>query len=170
VIGLPKTIDNDIAWTSQSFGFHTAVEEARRVILAAHAEARGAENGIGLVKLMGRHSGFIAAHAARASGVSNFCLIPEMEVKLDDLLQRLEHRLSRRGSAVIVVAEGAGQDLLDHSGATDASGNARLGDIGLFLKERITRHLADRGLEAIDDGSGATWWDRTGVDIRRSNG
>lgn len=147
VVGLPKTIDNDIAWTSQSFGFQTAVEEARRVILAAHAEARGAENGIGLVKLMGRHSGFIAAHAARASGVTNFCLIPEMEVELEQFLPQLEERLSRRGHAVIVVAEGAGQNLMTNSGATDASGNARLGDIGLFLKESIKSHLAERGME-----------------------
>jgi len=148
LVGVPKTIDNDICWTSMSFGFHTAVDEARKVILAAHAEATGAENGIGLVKLMGRHSGFIAAHATSASGLANFCLIPELDFQLEDFLTRLERRLSERGNAVVVVAEGAGQRLMEQSTGTDASGNARLGDIGLFLKERITSHLSARGLDS----------------------
>ncbi|GMU51428.1 MAG: pyrophosphate--fructose 6-phosphate 1-phosphotransferase [Candidatus Xenobia bacterium] len=147
IIGVPKTIDNDIAWTSMSFGFHTSVEEARKVVLAAHAEARSAENGIGLVKLMGRHSGFIAAHATVASGVANFCLIPEHPLQLDRFLASLEQRLRGHGHAVIVVAEGAGQELMESAGAKDASGNVRLQDVGLWLKERISAHLAGRGME-----------------------
>ncbi len=147
VVGVPKTIDNDIAWTSMSFGFHTSVEEARKVVLAAHAEARSAENGIGLVKLMGRHSGFIAAHATLASGVTNFCLIPERPIQIERLLADLEERLLCRGHAVIVVAEGAGQELLESAGEKDPSGNVRLQDIGLWLKERVSAHLHSRKLE-----------------------
>jgi len=150
VIGLPKTIDNDIAWTSVSFGFHTAVEEARKVVMAAHAEARSAERGIGLVKLMGRHSGFVAVHAARASGVANFCLIPEQPVELDRFLERLEEVLQKRGHATVVVAEGAGQELMAQSDARDASGNVRLQDIGLYLKERITSTLPNTTLKYLD--------------------
>lgn len=150
IVGLPKTIDNDIAWTSMSFGFRTAVEEARKVVLAAHAEACSAERGIGLVKLMGRHSGFVAVHAARASGVTSLCLIPEHPVKLDEVLRLVEQRLQTRGHAVIVVAEGAGQDLFEKSDARDASGNAKLQDIGLFLKERLTAGLQDVTLKYLD--------------------
>lgn len=150
IIGVPKTIDNDIAWTSMSFGFHTAVEEARKVVLAAHAEARSAERGIGLVKLMGRHSGFIAVHAARASGVANFCLIPEQPVELSTFLDRLEDCLQSHGHAVIVVAEGAGQELMERTEAHDASGNVRLQDIGLFLKEKITGTLQGTTLKYLD--------------------
>ena len=147
IIGLPKTIDNDIAWTNVSFGFHTAVEEARKVVLAAYAEASSAENGIGLVKLMGRHSGFIAAHASRASGVANFCIIPEEPLQLDNLLSRIKQRLHSHGQAVIVVAEGAGQELMACQEQKDASGNLRLQDIGLLLKERVSQHLTSQGVE-----------------------
>lgn len=150
VIGVPKTIDNDIAWTNMSFGFHTAVDEARKVILAAHAEARSAEDGIGLVKLMGRHSGFIAAHATRASAVTNFCLIPEVQLDMPEFLESLASRLSGAGHAVVVVAEGAGQDLLELPVGTDASGNKRLQDIGLFLKDRITERFPQATLKYID--------------------
>ena len=141
VIALPKTIDNDICWTSMSFGFYTAVEEAKKVIFAAHAEARSAKNGIGLVKLMGRHSGFIATHASRASSVVNFCLIPESPFRLEGsngFLESLKRRLDKKKHAVIVVSEGAGQDFfVNDKTETDASGNSRLADIGIFLKESI---------------------------------
>ena len=151
VIGVPKTIDNDIMWIDQSFGFRTAVEEAHRAIQAAHTEAAGAWNGIGLVKLMGRHSGFIAAHATLANPDVNFCLIPEVPFGLEGrggFLQALEERLSERHHAVIVVAEGAGQELLEGAGAsqTDASGNVKLKDIGVFLKDRMQSYLERRGL------------------------
>ena len=151
VIGIPKTIDNDLPLIERSFGFSTAVEAAGKAILAGHAEARAAWNGIGLVKLMGRHSGFIAAHATLASSDVNFCLVPEIPFSLEGehgLLRALENRLRSRRHAVLVVAEGAGQDLLqDPTGETDASGNPRLGDIGAFLRNAIDEHFASRKIE-----------------------
>lgn len=141
VIGIPKTIDNDICYIQQSFGFETAASEARRAVYAAHSEAIAARNGIGLVKLMGRESGFIAAFAVLANPMVNFCLVPEVPFGLASLLEALEDRLKKRGHAVIVVAEGAGQDLLEATGERDASGNIRLGDIGLFLRDRIKAHF-----------------------------
>lgn len=152
MIGIPKTIDNDLGWTERSFGFATAVEEATPAIVAAHTEARGAWNGIGLVKLMGRHSGFIAAHASLANPDVNFCLVPEVRFALegkDGFLDMLAQRLERRHHAVIVVAEGAGQELLQDPAhqERDASGNLRLKDIGAFLRDEITRSLKARGLD-----------------------
>jgi 6-phosphofructokinase 1 len=151
VIGVPKTIDNDLMWLERSFGFATAVEEATRSLAAAHAEARGALNGIGLVKLMGRESGFITAHATLADGDVNFCLVPEVPFALEGptgLLGELESRLRARHHAVIAVAEGAGQALLEASAVTrDASGNARLQDIGTFLRDTIGQHFKARGFE-----------------------
>jgi 6-phosphofructokinase 1 len=152
VIGIPKTIDNDIHFIDRSFGFESAFAAAVEAIRGAHVEATGARNGIGLVKLMGRHSGFIACHAALASTDANFVLIPEVAVRPDGprgFLASLERRLAERAHAVIVVAEGAGQDLCVDAGqsATDASGNVRLKDIGLVLRDRITRHFAERAIE-----------------------
>lgn len=151
IVGIPKTIDNDIHLIEQSFGFTTAVDEARQAIVGAHAEARGALNGIGLVKLMGRHSGYITAHASLANSDVNFCLIPEVPFTLEGengFLATLERRLRDRRHAVIVVAEGAGQELLaDGDGGHDASGNVKLKDIGLFLKSEIKRYLTERGLD-----------------------
>jgi 6-phosphofructokinase 1 len=147
VIGVPKTIDNDIHFTDRSFGFESAYSAAVEVIRSAHTEATGAFNGIGLVKLMGRHAGFVAAHAALASADANVVLVPEIPLSLDGrqgLLRFLEERLAARRHAVIVVAEGAGQDLLDRSSPeTDASGNARLQDIGTFLKRAIEKHFRE---------------------------
>jgi 6-phosphofructokinase 1 len=152
VIGVPKTIDNDLDWVERSFGFATAVDEARRVIAGAHAEARGAWNGIGLVKLMGRHAGFIAAHASLANSDVNFCLVPEVPVRLQGaggFLQVVAQRLARTHHAVIVVAEGAGQALLQDRAHTlrDASGNRRLLDIGVFLREQLQQYFAQQGTE-----------------------
>ena len=112
VIGIPKTIDNDVSFMQKTFGFETAVTEARRATYAAHTEAEAARNGIGLVKLMGRDSGFIAAFSVLADSQVNFCLVPEVPFTLERFLAELEQRLERRGHAVIVVAEGAGQDLM----------------------------------------------------------
>jgi 6-phosphofructokinase 1 len=152
IIGIPKTIDNDLAWIERSFGFNTAVAEARRVVAGAHAEARGAWNGIGLVKLMGRYAGFIAAHASLASSDVNFCLVPEVPLTLDGecgFLRALEQRLDEKHHAVIVVAEGAGQDLLHDPTHPeyDPSGNRRLKDIGVFLRDQITHYFAARHKE-----------------------
>ncbi|HOV86105.1 MAG TPA: ATP-dependent 6-phosphofructokinase [Syntrophobacteraceae bacterium] len=147
VIGVPKTIDNDISFVQRSFGFETAVSEAGDAILSAHTEATGARNGVGLVKLMGRESGFIPAFAALAYNDVNYCLVPEIPFTLEGFLQNLEERLERKGHAVILVGEGAGQDLLQGTQARDASGNVRLGDIGAFLRDRINAHFKERGKE-----------------------
>jgi len=145
VIGIPKTIDNDIYLIDRSFGFDTAVDMAVDVIRSAHNEAISASNGIGLVKLMGRHSGFIAAAATLALPDVNFCLIPECDFDLEGpsgLLEALKHRLLKRRHSVIVCAEGAGQKFFtDQASQRDASGNVRLGDIGLFLKEQINAYF-----------------------------
>jgi 6-phosphofructokinase 1 len=141
VVGVPKTVDNDVAFVSRTFGFFTAVAEAVKVLQRAHTEARCVQNGIALVKLMGRHAGFIAAGATIASQDVNFTLVPEVPFRLDGprgLLAALKKRILKRSHAVIVVAEGAGQQLLESaSGERDASGNVKLKDIGLFLRERI---------------------------------
>jgi len=158
IIGIPKTIDNDIPYVRRSFGFESAVAVACQAVISAHEEARGARNGIGLVKLMGRHSGYIAANTAIATGHANFCLIPEVPFQLEGpngLLALTERRLADKGHAVIVVAEGAGQDFFkDQPVRKDASGNARLGDIGLYLKDKIAHHFENKktpfGLRYID--------------------
>ena len=150
VVGIPKTIDNDVRFVTRSFGYATAVSEAVRVLRSAHTEARCVVNGVSLVKLMGRHAGFIAAAATVASQEVNFCLVPEVPFALHGehgLLAALERRLQRKSHAVVVVAEGAGQELLQVGGERDASGNLKLGDIGLHLRERIVTHFAARGLE-----------------------
>ncbi len=151
VIGVPKTIDNDINFVGQSFGFDTAVEKATEAIGCAHIEANGAFNGIGIVKLMGRESGFIAAQATLALKEVNFVLIPESPFAIegpDGLLHQLETRLKTRRHAVIVVAEGAGQHLCEASGKADISGNPVLCDICTILLARIKAHFRDKGMEA----------------------
>jgi 6-phosphofructokinase 1 len=149
VVGIPKTIDNDIQYCYRTFGFVTAVEEAEMVIDCAHTEAKSVLGGVGLVKLMGREAGFIAAAATIASGEVNFTLVPEVPFELNGpqgLLGKLERRLDAREHAVIVVAEGAGQHLLTaHEQAYDKSGNRKLGDIGPFLKGKIIEHFARVG-------------------------
>jgi len=145
VVGIPKTVDNDVAFVSRTFGYFTAVEEASKVLKCAHTEAHSVLNGIALVKLMGRNAGFIAGGATVASQDVNFCLIPEVPFALDGeggLLAALERRIVRRAHAVIVVAEGAGQELIETSTEQrDASGNLKLKDIGQFLREKIEAHF-----------------------------
>ncbi|XP_068652464.1 ATP-dependent 6-phosphofructokinase 6-like [Aristolochia californica] len=151
VAGIPKTIDNDIAVIDKSFGFDTAVEEAQRAINAAHVEAESIENGVGLVKLMGRYSGFIAMYATLASRDVDCCLIPESPFYLEGkggLFDYIEKRLKENGHMVIVVAEGAGQDLIDESmrsmGNQDASGNKQLNDVGHWLSDKIKEHFTKK--------------------------
>lgn len=145
VVGIPKTVDNDVPFVGRTFGYLTAVEEAAKVLDRAHTEARSVHNGIALVKLMGRHAGFIAAGATVASQDVNFTLVPEVPFQLAGprgFLAALQQRMHKRAHAVVVVAEGAGQDLLAADGAArDASGNVKLEDIGLFLRERIEAHF-----------------------------
>jgi 6-phosphofructokinase 1 len=159
VIGIPKTIDNDIPYIGQSFGFQTSFTVAARSINAAMVEARAAVGGVGLVKLMGRHSGFIACYAALANHDADFVLIPEVPFGLsgkNGLLNALAERVADLGSAVVVVAEGAGQELLTSTGATDPSGNAGLADIGGYLRSAITEDFDGRGqpltLKYVDPG------------------
>ncbi|KAI3985882.1 hypothetical protein MKX01_026668 [Papaver californicum] len=135
VVGVPKTIDNDILLMDKTFGFDTAVEEAQRAINSAYIEARSAYHGIGLVKLTGRSSGFIAMQASLSSGQIDVCLIPE-------------HLIKTKGSAVVCVAEGVGQDLLEKSNARDASGNVILRDIGVHIQQRIRKHFKERDVHA----------------------
>jgi 6-phosphofructokinase 1 len=148
VVGVPKTIDNDIFMVSRSFGFDTAVDVSTRAIVSASNEAEGYPNGIGLIKLMGRHSGFIAATATLAQQDVNFVLIPEVDFDLEGpngLLGRLEKRLADRGHAVIVAAEGAGQKFFaGQPKELDLSGNVKLKDIGLFLKETMEAFFSKR--------------------------
>lgn len=150
IVGIPKTIDNDIMYLDKSFGFETAFAEAVNAVKCAYTEACGAVNGVGLLKLMGRDSGFISCFAALAGSNVDFVLIPEVKFSLEGthgLLEALRYRLAKRGSAVIVVAEGAGQDLCETDGSTDASGNKRYGDIGLVLKEQINSFFKSRRME-----------------------
>jgi len=145
VVGIPKTVDNDVPFVSRTFGYLTAVEEAAKVLHRAHTEARSVHNGIALVKLMGRHAGFIAVGATVASQDVNFTLVPEVPFQLDGprgFLVVLKERILARAHAVVVVAEGAGQDLLKSSQIErDASGNLKLGDIGLFLRDHIEAYF-----------------------------
>jgi 6-phosphofructokinase 1 len=150
VVGIPKTIDNDLAFIQRSFGFETAVSEAVAAVTGAHVEAHDAINGVAVVKLMGRESGFIAAATALGTSDVNYVLVPEVPFDLDGergLLTHLKKRLSERNHAVIVAAEGAGQDLIPDTNQIDASGNKKLGDIGLFLKDTIKRYFKGEGIE-----------------------
>jgi 6-phosphofructokinase 1 len=153
VVGIPKTVDNDVAFVTRTFGYLTAVQEAAAVIHRAHTEARSVHNGIALVKLMGRHAGFIAAGATVTSQDVNFTLVPEVPFKLEGkrgFLAALRQRVVKRAHAVVVVAEGAGQDLLETGqAACDASGNVKLKDIGLLLRDRIEAHFKSEKIPVI---------------------
>lgn len=147
VVGIPKTIDNDLSFVQRSFGFETAVSIAVQSVHAAHIEANGFQRCIGIVKVMGRESGFIAAHTALAAMDVNFVLVPEVPFDLEGqngLLAALEKRLMHKDHAVLLVAEGAGQDLLREQNEMDASGNKKLSDIGLFLKDKISTHFEQK--------------------------
>ncbi len=147
VIGIPKTVDNDLVFIQRSFGFETAVEKATEAVSAAHMEAHSHINGIGLIKLMGRESGFIATATALACHEANFCLIPEVPFDLDGdkgFLHELELRLQKRHHAVVIIAEGAGQELLNATNEKDASGNIKLGDVGVLLKDKITEYFQQK--------------------------
>jgi len=150
VVGVPKTIDNDVGFVSRTFGFFSAVEEAARVLDCAHTEARSVPGGIGLVKLMGRHAGFLTAGATVASQDVNFTLIPEVPFALDPFLAALKQRMLTKSHAVIAVAEGAGQDLLAADASErDASGNVKPKEIGPFLRERIEAYFKAEGTPVV---------------------
>jgi 6-phosphofructokinase 1 len=149
VAGIPKTIDNDLDLVDRSFGFESAVEAAQAAIRSASTEAKGnVPNGIGIVKLMGRHAGFIAAHATLAAGDVDLCLVPEVPIELEGMygvLPHLERVLEVKGKAVIVVAEGAGEDLCGAAATVDAGGNKALPEIGPFIKDAINKYFKSRG-------------------------
>ena len=151
VVGIPKTIDNDIPFVWMTFGYVTALEQAEEVLRGAHVEACGAPNGIAIVKLMGRNAGLIAAGAALASDEANFVLVPEIEFPLEGdggFLEALRQRMEARGHALIVVAEGAGQHLFrQQEAARDASGNVKHQDIGIFLRDRIKTYFTERDIQ-----------------------
>jgi 6-phosphofructokinase 1 len=150
LIGIPKTVDNDFVLIDRSFGFNTAVQKAVEVVAAAHMEATSAINGVGLVKVMGRDSGFIAVCTALASHEVNFVLIPEVPFNLEGyngFLYHLEERLKKRKHALVIVAEGAMQDLLIKDKKTDAGGNIKMADVGTYLRDRIISHFEERGEE-----------------------
>ena len=149
VVGVPKTIDNDVGFVSRTFGFFSAVEEAARVLDCAHTEACSVPGGIGLVKLMGRHAGFITAAATVSCQDVNFALIPEVPFSLEKFLAALKERMKTKSHAVIAVAEGAGQDLLDGEGGRDASGNVKLKDIGRWLREKIEAYFKAEGMSVV---------------------
>ena len=145
VIGVPKTIDNDLGFVEKTFGFETSVQVASEIITSAHHEAEGAENGIGIVKLMGRDSGFIAATASLANSVVDFCLIPETPFQTDGpkgICAAIQQRLQQNNHAVIVVAEGAGQDLFKNGeNRIDASGNILKDDVGELMRGEIAAYF-----------------------------
>jgi len=151
VIGIPKTVDNDIGLIDRSFGFKTCIEEATKVIECARVEASSAPNGVCVVKLMGRDSGFIATHATLAARDVDLCLVPEVPIVTEgpkSIFKHLRSVVNRNSSAVVVVAEGAGQDLTGAGDGTDESGNKRYKDIGKWLKDAITKDFKAHGLEA----------------------
>ena len=153
VISIPKTIDNDISFIDKSFGFETAVAACSRFASGANNEAKGAYNGIGLVRVMGRDSGFIAAYATLANSYINYCLVPERKFTLegegpDALLPNLVERMNRKHHAVMIVAEGAGQELFDKLPEMhDASGNLIHNDIGILLRDKIREHFKKLDIE-----------------------
>jgi 6-phosphofructokinase 1 len=150
MIGIPKTVDNDFSYIQKSFGFDTAVAKAVDAVTAAHMEAHSQINGIGLVKVMGRESGFIAAYTALASHEVNFVLIPEVPFELNGpngFLHHLEDRIRNRKHAVVVAAEGILQEQLVTEKKTDAGGNAKIADAGVYLKDRIQEHFDAKGIE-----------------------
>lgn len=147
IIGVPKTIDNDIGTIERSFGFQTAVQGAWNVVNGAHAEAKAYRHGVGLVKLMGRESGWIATSTSTSNSNVNFCLIPEVSFDLtgpNGFFEHLRRRLELKDHAVVVVAEGAGQNLIPHADAKDKSGNTKLADFGTFLRDEMYRWFAEK--------------------------
>lgn len=148
VVGIPKTIDNDLCHVGRSFGFESAVYKTTDIVRTAYWEAKGAYRGIGLVKLMGRDSGFITAYASLATPFVDFCFIPESRFVLEGpngLYAALERRFRKKPWAVLVIAEGAGQHFFERDAGQDPSGNQKKHDIGQFLRQRVTDHFKSQG-------------------------
>jgi len=144
VVGVPKSIDNDVLFVDRTFGFDSAVEAAAGVIRNGWVEATSCPNAVGIVKLMGRDAGFVAAHAALASNLVDLVLVPEVEVEMEDVLQFVDATLAHKGHMVVVVAEGAGQAHVA-TGQKDASGHTVYGDVGVYLRDTLNKHLKPKG-------------------------
>jgi len=156
VVGIPKTIDNDIGIIDRSFGFESAVAEAKVAIKSAKVEASCAPNGIGVVKLMGRDSGYIAAHSTISShGDVDLLLIPELKIDFDvdsstNIFNHLHNTLLNKGHAVVVLSEGAGAEHLlqetTRNSKTSADGTQpKLPPIGIYMKKRIQDYFNQVG-------------------------
>eukprot|EP00435_Cladocopium_sp_Y103_P008519 s3671_g2.t1 len=141
VVGVPKTIDNDINLLDRSFGFDTAMSEALKAIEVAYVEATCNANCIGLVKLMGRHCGYLTMMSVLAARHVDICLLPEMDINLDKVLDHCVELVSTSGSAVVVIAEGCGDTLMQSAGGTDEGGNKKISDVGPWLKDSIVNHF-----------------------------
>jgi 6-phosphofructokinase 1 len=148
---VPKTIDNDVPYVWMSFGFNTAIERATEIIRCAAVEARSYKNCLAIVKLMGRQAGFVAAWASVAAQCVDLTLIPEMDVEMEKVIARIKECFKKQSSAVIVVAEGAGQSLCSQSqdGGRDPSGNPKLADIGSFLRDKLMERFRSEGTEIL---------------------
>eukprot|EP00419_Tripos_fusus_P020874 CAMPEP_0172760132 /NCGR_PEP_ID=MMETSP1074-20121228/169046_1 /TAXON_ID=2916 /ORGANISM="Ceratium fusus, Strain PA161109" /LENGTH=264 /DNA_ID=CAMNT_0013594053 /DNA_START=18 /DNA_END=812 /DNA_ORIENTATION=+ len=144
IIGVPKSIDNDILFFDKTFGFDSAVASASEVIRNAWIEATSCEHGVGIVKLMGRDAGYVAMHAALASTLVDLVMIPEVNVKLEDVYSHVDKVLARKGFMVIAVAEGAGQEFVS-TGEKDATGHTKYGDVGTFMRDNLNKHLKEKG-------------------------
>lgn len=144
LVGIPKSIDNDVLFFDRTFGFDTAVAAAADVMRNGWVEASSCEKGVGIVKLMGRDSGFVAMHAAIASDVVDLCMIPEVPVKIEDVLAYVDETIAKKNFMVIAVAEGAGQEIVA-TGKRDATGHPIYGDIGVYLKDAVNQHLKSVG-------------------------
>ncbi|HEY6786810.1 MAG TPA: 6-phosphofructokinase [Trebonia sp.] len=140
VVGVPKTIDNDLGATDYTFGFDTAVNIAMEAIDRLHTTAESHHRAL-IVEVMGRHAGWIALHAGLAGG-ANVILIPERPFDMDKVAAYVEHRFQTRYAPIVVVAEGAhpSDGTMDlSSGALDSFGHVRLGGIGQRLAEEIEK-------------------------------
>jgi len=153
IVGVPKSIDNDVMYFDKTFGFESAVAEAVSVIRGSFVEATSANRAVSIVKLMGRDAGFVSMYAAVASNLVDLCLIPEVDVKLQDVLAYVDKVLAQKGYMVVAVAEGAGQNFVESEGV-DPTGHTKYGDVGVFLRDAINEHL-----KRSDDGGRSFYFD-----------
>jgi ATP-dependent phosphofructokinase / diphosphate-dependent phosphofructokinase len=147
VVGVPKTIDNDLSGTDFTFGFDTAVNIASEAIDRLHTTAESHHRAL-VVEVMGRHAGWIALHAGMSGG-ANVVLIPEVPFDIEEVCDLVRNRFETQYAPIIVVAEGAvpreGGDMSLVSGEVDAFGHVRLGGIG----DRVAAEIEQRtGAEA----------------------
>ncbi|MEU0879653.1 6-phosphofructokinase [Lentzea sp. NPDC005914] len=150
VVGVPKTIDNDLGATDYTFGFDTAVHIATEAIDRLRTTAESHHRAL-VVEVMGRHAGWIALHSGLAGG-ANVILVPERPFSVDKVVGYVERRFEREFAPIIVVAEGAipegGAEVL-HSGERDAFGHVRLGGVGQWLAEEIADRTGKESRAAV---------------------